>query len=79
MVLPTSAAVRSAAAEGLAPALLSRLAVADDVRLGRLVEVPIAGPPIVRPISALWRGRARDLAPTSRELLEVAVEATLAG
>ena len=74
VVLPTSAAVRSAVAEGLAPALLSRLAVADDVRLGRLAEVTMAGPPIVRPISALWRGMARDLTPTSRELLEVAVD-----
>jgi DNA-binding transcriptional LysR family regulator len=74
VVLPTSAAVRSAVAEGLAPALLSGLAVADDVRLGRLAEVPMTGPPVVRPISALWRGKARDLTPTSRELLEVAVD-----
>lgn len=75
-VLPTSAAVRSAVAEGLGPALLSRLAVADDIRLGRLREVPMAGPPISRPITALWRGAARDLSPTSRELVEVAVGRT---
>lgn len=73
IVLPTSAAVRSAVAEGLAPALLSRLAVADDIRLGRLVEVPLAGVPVARPITALWRGAERDLTPTSRELVEVAV------
>jgi molybdate transport repressor ModE-like protein len=80
VVLPTSAAVRSAVAGGLAPALLSRLAVADDVRLGRLVEVPVGGPPVVRPITALWRGTARDLSPTSRELVEIAVaEAAEAG
>jgi DNA-binding transcriptional LysR family regulator len=54
--------------------------VADDVRLGRLVEVPVAGPPVVRPITALWRGTARDLSPTSRELVEIAVaEAAEAG
>lgn len=74
VVLSTSAAVRSAVAEGLAPALLSRLAVADDVRLGRLAEVPMTGVPIVRPITALWRGGARDLTATSRELLDVAVD-----
>lgn len=74
VVLPTSAAVRMAAAEGLAPAVLSTLAVADDIRLGRLVEVPLEGLPIARPITALWRGGARDLASVSRELVEVAAE-----
>lgn len=74
MVLSTSVAVRSAVAGGVAPALLSRLAVADDIRLGRLAEVPMLGPTIVRQITALWRGNTRDLAPTSRELLEVAVD-----
>lgn len=75
-VLPTSAAVRAAVAGGLAPALLSRLAVADDIRLGRLVEVPLSGPAVTRPITALWRGGARDLSSTSRELVEVAVSAS---
>lgn len=74
VVLPTSAAVRSAVADGLAPSLLPRLAVADDVRLGRLAEVSMTGPPVVRPISAIWRGEARDLTSTSRELIEVAVD-----
>jgi molybdate transport repressor ModE-like protein len=71
--LPASAAVRSAVAEGLAPALLSRLAVADDLRLGRLRVVPITAEPLTRPITALWRGGPRDLAPASRELLDIAV------
>lgn len=83
VVLPTSAAVRMAVAEGLAPALLSALAVADDVRLGRLIEVPLEVPfegrTVARPITALWRGGARDLAATSRELVEVAVAADLTG
>src|SRR5690606_22171852 len=43
--LSTSAAVRSAVGEGVGPAVLSRLAIADDVRLGRLVEVPLRGEP----------------------------------
>ncbi|WP_181905894.1 LysR family transcriptional regulator [Microbacterium bovistercoris] len=73
-VLSTTAAVRSAVAEGLGPAVLSRLAVADDIRLGRMIEVPLADAPLLRPITALWRGGVRDLSPTSRELIEVAVE-----
>lgn len=75
VVLPTSAAVRLAVAEGLAPGMLSRLAVADDVRLGRLVEVSLQGAPVERPITALWRGAARDLTVTSRELVEIAAGA----
>ncbi|WRH17342.1 LysR family transcriptional regulator [Microbacterium sp. JZ37] len=73
MVLSTSAAIRSAVAEGIAPAVLSDLVVADDVRLARLRRIAIAGPAISRPITALWRGTPRDLAPTSRDLLEAAV------
>ncbi|MFC4138093.1 MULTISPECIES: LysR family transcriptional regulator [unclassified Microbacterium] len=72
-VMSTTAAVRSAVAEGLGPAVLSRLAVADDIRLGRLVEVSLADAPLLRPITALWRGGDGDLTPTSRELIEVAV------
>jgi DNA-binding transcriptional LysR family regulator len=53
--------------------VLSRLAVADDIRLGRLVEVSLADAPLLRPITALWRGGDGDLTPTMRELLEVAV------
>ncbi|MDT0157924.1 LysR family transcriptional regulator [Microbacterium sp. ARD32] len=72
-VLSTSAAVRSAVAEGIGPAVLSQLAVADDVRLGRLVQVPLRGEPVQRPITALWRGGRRELSEVSRELLEEAV------
>lgn len=73
VVLPTSAAVRMAVAEGVAPAVLSELAVADDIRLGRLVDVAVDGQTIARPITALWRGGPADLLPISRELVEVAV------
>lgn len=74
-VLPTTAAVRSAVAEGVGPAVLSRLAVADDVGLGRLAEVPLDGEELRRPITALWRGGPGDLPLAGRELLEVAVAA----
>lgn len=71
--LSTSAAVRSAVGEGVGPAVLSRLAIADDVRLGRLVEVALRGDPVQRPITALWRGGRADLSQVGRELLEEAV------
>lgn len=72
-VMSTSTSVRSAVGEGLAPAVLSRRAVADDVSLGRLVEVPLREGAVVRPITALWRGGVRDLGTLSRDLIEVAV------
>ncbi|MGW9112128.1 LysR family transcriptional regulator [Microbacterium sp. NPDC055683] len=72
LVLSTSAAIRSAVASGLAPAVLSAHVVADDLALGRLRRIAIDGPAISRPISALWRGTPRDLRTTSRELLEAA-------
>nr|WP_246286168.1 LysR family transcriptional regulator [Microbacterium pseudoresistens] len=75
-VLPTSAAVRSAVAEGVGPAVLSRRAVADDVHLGRLREIPWADEAVLRPITAVWRGTARDLSPVSRRLIEIAAQAS---
>ncbi|MGN6444023.1 LysR family transcriptional regulator [Amnibacterium sp.] len=53
--LGTTAAVRSAVAAGIAPAVLSRLVVRDDLVLGRLVAVPIAGEPLRRPLTAVRR------------------------
>ena len=44
MELGTSAAVRSAIAAGVGPGVLSRLTVRDDLVLGRLVAVELAGP-----------------------------------
>ena len=73
VVLPTSAAVRSAVAGGLGAAVMSRREAADDIRLGRLSAVRTTGEPVIRPITALWRGGARDLSAAGRELIEVAV------
>ena len=55
MELGTSAAVRSAIAAGVGPGVLSRLAVRDDLVLGRLVAVEIAGPPLTRQLTAVWK------------------------
>ena len=55
MELGTSAAVRSAIAEGVGPGVLSRLAVRDDLVLGRLVAIEVTGPPLTRQLTAVWR------------------------
>lgn len=64
-VLSTTLEVRSALIGGVAPGALSSLAVAEDVRAGRLVRVRIRGVRIVRPLTAIWAGRtlARHVRP----------------
>jgi DNA-binding transcriptional LysR family regulator len=70
--LGTSAAVRSAIAAGIGPGVLSRLAVRDDLVLGRLVAVEVAGPPVHRRLSAVWRPDHQPLVPEAARLLAVA-------
>lgn len=69
--LGTSAAVRSAIAAGVGPGVLSRLAVRDDLVLGRLVAIELAGPPLTRVFTAVWR-YDRPLSPEGQRLLAVA-------
>jgi DNA-binding transcriptional LysR family regulator len=75
MELGTSAAVRSAIAEGVGPGVLSRLAVRDDLVLGRLVAVEVAAPPLVRRLTAVWRPDHDPLAPEAARLLALAKRA----
>lgn len=51
--LPTTAAVRTAVASGAAPAVLSILAVRDDLTAGRLVRVPVKSLRFVRELRAI--------------------------
>ena len=69
--LSTTSAVRSAAAAGAGPAVLSVLAVRDDVDAGRLVEVPLAGLDLSRELRAVWPRGRRPSAP-AQDLLRVA-------
>jgi DNA-binding transcriptional LysR family regulator len=71
MELGTSAAVRSAIAAGVGPGVLSRLAVRDDLVLGRLVAVELAGPPLTRQLTAVWKPD-EPLPPEGKRLLAVA-------
>lgn len=72
LTLATEAAVRSAVAEGVAPAVLSELTLKDDVKLQRIVGVPIE-PQLSRPFTAIWRGGTRDLRGVARTLVSIAV------
>jgi DNA-binding transcriptional LysR family regulator len=72
MELGTSAAVRSAIAAGVGPGVLSRLAVRDDLVLGRLVAVEVAGPPLTRQLTAVWRPDHDPLPPEGARLLAIA-------
>lgn len=54
VVSPTTLAVRSATMAGTAPGALSSIAVAEDLRAGRLVRVQVDGVAIARPLTAIW-------------------------
>ena len=65
--LGSTTAIKNAAADGVAPAVLSSLAVANDVAGGHLVAVAVRGLPLERRLAAVWprgplpSGAARDL------------------
>lgn len=68
----SNAAVRIAASAGVGPAVLSEYAVDEAIGRGELVEVPLAGEPLLRDLRAVWigpvhpSGAAGDLVRVSR-------------
>lgn len=67
--LSSAAAMRAAVLAGAGPAVMSRLAVDDDLTLGSLREVPIAGLDLRRELRAIWSGGRTPPAGAVRELL----------
>ncbi|AXE40255.1 LysR substrate-binding domain-containing protein [Acidipropionibacterium virtanenii] len=69
--LPSASAIRTAAATGRAPAAISRLAVAEQLRTGALIELPLdPRVRLARPLKVVWaRGRLPE--PASLFLQEV--------
>lgn len=67
--LSSAAAVRAAVLAGAGPAVMSRLAVTDDLTLGRLREVPIANLDLRRELRAIWVGGRTPPAGAVRDLL----------
>lgn len=70
--LGSNAAVRVAVLSGAGPAVLSHLAVADAIRSGSLIEVPIQGLDTRRRLRAAWTGPKRLQGPAKR-LLQIAI------
>ncbi|SDS57156.1 LysR family transcriptional regulator [Microlunatus soli] len=70
--LSTEGAVNAAIGGGLAPGVLSRLSVADELALGRLRSVKIRDHDLTRPLAAIWRtGRYPTQGP-GRDLVAIA-------
>lgn len=68
--LSTSTAVRSAVAAGAGPAVISDLAVRDDVSSGRLVQVAVRAVDLRRRLRAVWPLATR-LPPAAEDILRV--------
>ncbi len=69
--LGSNAAVRGAVRAGAGPAVLSILAVRDELRNEQLVEVAVDGIDLGRPLTAVWR-RGVKLGVAERTLLAIA-------
>lgn len=70
--LGSTASILAAARRGQGPAVLSALAVAQDVDAGRLVLVRTEGIDLSRALRAVWQS-GRPLAPLAHRLLDLAV------
>ncbi|MDQ1549107.1 MAG: hypothetical protein QOD27_765 [Microbacteriaceae bacterium] len=71
--LRSTSATKAAVASGAAPSVISARAVVDDVALGRLVVVPVAGERMLRPLSAIWRTGQRPAAGAAEDLVAIAM------
>ncbi|MBW0118938.1 MULTISPECIES: LysR family transcriptional regulator [Pseudonocardia] len=69
--LSSTTAIKAAVAAGVGPAVLSSLAVAEELRHGQLVAVPVIGAALDRTLRAVW-ATGRTLGPESRDVLAVA-------
>lgn len=69
--LPTTAAIRTAVLTAVAPAVLSRLVVGDDLATGRLRAVPIDDLDLRRSLRAVWLGGRTPPAGPVRDLVAI--------
>jgi DNA-binding transcriptional LysR family regulator len=74
MELGSTTAIKAAAIAGSGPAVLSRLAVAAEVRSGELVPVLVEGLELGRTIRAIWAS-GRPLAGAAAQLVTIAEKA----
>lgn len=69
LVLSSAAAVRAAVVAGAGPAVMSRLAVTDDLAIGRLHAVAVPELDLRRQLRAIWVGGRAPPAGAVRDLL----------
>ncbi len=69
--LSSTSAIRATVAAGDHPAVLSILAVREQIAAGTLVKVPIRQLRITRPLTAVWRRSGSGAPASARPLLEV--------
>ncbi|MFD0888147.1 LysR substrate-binding domain-containing protein, partial [Streptosporangium algeriense] len=72
--LGSNAAVKGAAGEGAAPAVLSGYAVEGELATGRLIEVVTKGIDLERRLRAIWR-RGRTPTGPAATLLRISLAA----
>lgn len=72
LALSTSAAVRAAVLAGAGPAVLSELAIADDLSAGRLRGIQVDGLTLRRILRAVWVGSKTPPAGAARNLIALA-------
>ncbi|WP_327313916.1 LysR family transcriptional regulator [Streptomyces sp. NBC_01235] len=68
--LSSTTAVKAAAVSGAGPAVLSELAVGEELALRRLVSIPVEGVALARDLRAVWPTGHRPVGP-ARELLSL--------
>lgn len=68
--LSSTTAVKAAAVSGAGPAVLSELAVGEEMAMRRLVRVPVEGVSLARDLRAVWPTGHRPVGP-ARELLSL--------
>lgn len=68
----TTAAVRTAIASGVAPGVLSSMAIADDLALGRLVAVDVTGITLTRTLSAVWASGPQPSEVLAQDMIAIA-------
>lgn len=72
LTLASNSALKSSALVGIGPAVLSELAVAEELRSGQLVAVEVADIDLRRPLSAVWL-EGRNMPDPAEALLKVTV------
>lgn len=77
--LPSTAAIRTAVIAGVGAAVLSRLAVGDDLATGRLAQVGVADVDLRRSLRAVWRGGGSPPAGPVRDIIGIAASSRIGG